>query len=73
MGFLGFPGGSEVKKLPSSAVDLSLIPGLGKSPGEGNGNALQYSCLGILMDRGVHCLASTCLYVFPPPYPLVNF
>ena len=34
------------KKLPSNAKDMSLIPGLGRSPGEGNGNLLQYSCLG---------------------------
>ena len=34
------------------AEDLGLIPGLGRSPGEGNGNPLQYSCLGNLMDRG---------------------
>ena len=32
--------------------DMNLIPGLGRSPGEGNGNALQYSCLGNSMDRG---------------------
>ena len=34
------------KNLPSNARDVSLIPGLGRSPGEGNGNLLQYSCLG---------------------------
>ena len=34
------------KKLPSNAKDMCLIPGLGRSPGEGNGNLLQYSCLG---------------------------
>ena len=48
---LGFPGGSVVKNLPANAGDLSLIPGLGKSPGEGNGNPLQYSCLENPMDR----------------------
>ena len=33
-------------------ADVGLIPGLGRSPGEGNGNPLQYSCLGNPMDRG---------------------
>ena len=42
---LGFPGGSEVKVSASNAGDLGSIPGLGRSPGEGNGNPLQYSCL----------------------------
>ena len=44
-----------VKNLPANAGDerdLGLIPGLGRSPGEGNGNPLQYSCLEISMDRG---------------------
>ena len=44
-----------VKNLPSNAGDtgdLGSVPGLGKSPGEGNGNPLQYSCLGNPMDRG---------------------
>ena len=41
----GFPGGSEVKRSACNAGDLGLIPGLGRSPGEGNGNPLQYSCL----------------------------
>ena len=49
---VGFPGDSVVKNLPSCA-DVSLIPGLGRSPGEENGNPLQYSCLGNPMDRGV--------------------
>ena len=49
---LGFPDGSVVKNLPFSEGDASLIPGLGGSPGEGNGNPLQYSCLGNPMDRG---------------------
>ena len=39
------PGGSEVKVSASNAGDLGLIPGSGRSPGEGNGNPLQYSCL----------------------------
>ena len=41
-----------VKKSASSAGDLGSIPGLGRSPGEGNGNPLQYFCLGNPMDRG---------------------
>ena len=48
---LGFPGGSVVKNSPASAGDMSSIPGLGRSPGEGNGNPLQYSCLENAMDR----------------------
>ena len=40
-----FPGGSEGKASASNAGDLGLIPGSGRSPGEGNGNPLQYSCL----------------------------
>ena len=42
---LGFPGGSEVKASASNAGDPGLIPRLGISPGEGNGNPPQYSCL----------------------------
>ena len=41
-----------VKNLPANVGDLGLIPGLGRSPGEGNGNLLQCSCLGNPMDRG---------------------
>ena len=48
----GFPGGSEGKVSACNAGDLSLIPGSGRSPGEGNGNPLQYSCLENPMDRG---------------------
>ena len=47
----GFPGIPVVKNLPDSARDAGLIPGVGRSPGEGNGNPLQYSCLRNLMDR----------------------
>ena len=46
-----FPGGSAVKNLPANARDSGLIPGSGRSPGEGNGNPLQHSCLGNPMDR----------------------
>ena len=51
---LGFPGGSMVKNPPASAGDTgdSYIPGLGRSPGGGNGNPFQYSCLENPMDRG---------------------
>ena len=42
---LGFPGGSLVKNSPANAGDVDLISGLGRSPGEGNGNPLQCSCL----------------------------
>ena len=41
-----------VKNLPSNAGDMSSIPGQGRSPGEENGNPLQYSCLGNPMNRG---------------------
>ena len=49
---MGFPGGSVVKKLPANVGDTGLIPGLERSPGEGNGNPLQYFCLENSMDRG---------------------
>jgi len=51
----GFPDGSVVKNLPASAGhtrDKDSVPGSGRPPGEGNGNPLQYSCLGNPMDRG---------------------
>ena len=48
----GFPGGSGVKDPPANAEDAGLIPGSRRSPGEGNGNPLQCSCLGNHMDRG---------------------
>ena len=46
-----FPGGSDGKASAYNVGDLGLIPGLGRSPGEGNGNPLQYSCLENSMDR----------------------
>ena len=49
---MGFPGGSEVKASASNAGDLGSICGSGRSPGEGNGNPLQCSCLGNPLDRG---------------------
>ena len=42
---MGFPGNSDYKESVCNARDLDLIPGMGRSPGEGNGNPLQYSCL----------------------------
>ena len=47
----GFPGGSDGKESACSAGDPGLIPGSGRSSGEGNGNPLQYSCLENSMDR----------------------
>ena len=49
---LGLPRWLSGKEPTCQAGHMGLIPGLGKSPGEGNGNPLQYSCLGNLMDRG---------------------
>ena len=49
---MGFPSSSIVKNPLTNVGDLGLIPGLGRSPGEGNGNPLQYSCLGNSMDKG---------------------
>ena len=50
--FFGFPGGSDDKESACSAGDLGLILGSGRSPGEGNGNPLQYSCQeGLLKDK----------------------
>jgi len=49
---LGFPYGSLIKNPPANAGDAGSIPGSGRCPGEGNGNPLQYSCLGNPMDRG---------------------
>ena len=49
---MGFPGGSECKKSACNAGDPVSIPGLGRSPGEGNSNPFQYSCLENSMDRG---------------------
>ena len=51
-GLEGFPGGSNGKESACSAEDLGSIPWSGRSPGEGNGYPLQYSCLENAMDRG---------------------
>ena len=50
--YICFPDGSTIKNLPANAGDTGLIPGMGRLPGKGNGNPLQYSCLGNPMDRG---------------------
>ena len=49
---LGFPGGPDNKESACNVGDLCSIPGLGRSPGGGHGNPLQYSCLENLIDRG---------------------
>ena len=51
----GFPGGAMIKNPPANVRDtgyLGSVPGLGRSPGEANGNSLQYYCLENSMDRG---------------------
>jgi len=48
----GFPGGSDSKESTCNAGDRGSIPGLGRSPGGGNGSPLQYSCVENPMDRG---------------------
>ena len=65
-----------VKNVPANAGDMGLIPGSGRSPGEGNGNPLQYSCLENLTDRGAwqaidHGVtkSQTQLSKQPPPPP----
>ena len=49
---MGFPGRSAVKNLPTNVGDVGSVPGSGRSPGKGNGNLLQYSCLENSNDRG---------------------
>ena len=49
---MGLPDGSDIKESACDSGDWGSIPGSGRSPGEGNGNPLQYSCLGNSMDRG---------------------
>ena len=50
-----FLGGSDGKESAGNAADPSLIPGSGRSPGEGNGNPLHYTCLENSMNRGAVC------------------
>ena len=54
----GFSGGSDSEELACNAEDLALIPRSGRSPGEGNGYLLQYSCLENSIDRGTSGLQS---------------
>ena len=56
---LGFPGSSDSKETACNSGDPGLIPGLGRSPGEGKGYPFQYSCLENPMDRGVHGIAKS--------------
>ena len=77
MNSLGFPGGLVVKNPPINAGGLGLIPGLGRSPGEGNGYWLQYSCLENPMDRGawqatVHGVTKSTATVHGIGHDLVN-
>ena len=63
----GFPGGSVVKNPPANAGDVGLMPGSGRSPGEGNSTPLYFSCLENPMDRKlwwatVHGVAQSILY-----------
>ena len=51
-GVRNFPGGSDSNASAYNVRDLGSVPGSGRSPGEGNGNPLQYSCLENPMDRG---------------------
>ena len=68
---MGFPGGSVVKNPPANAGDTGdkgLIPGSGKSPGEENGNPVQYSCLNNPVDNGawwatVHGIAKSEMHI----------
>ena len=69
---LGFPGVTVVKNQPANAEDVGSIPGSGQSPGEGNGNPLQYSCLENSMDRGawratVHGIAKSWTWLITYP------
>ena len=50
--YQAFPGGSDSKETACNVGDLGSIPGLGRSPGEGNGKPVQYFCLENSMDRG---------------------
>ena len=61
---MDFSGGSEGKESACRVGDLGSIPGSGRSPGEGNGNTLQYSCLENSLDRGASYLLSRLLYYY---------
>ena len=73
-----FPGGSFTHESACSAGDLGLIPELGRSPGGGNGNPLQYSCLENSTDRGAwwataHGVTESDTTTFIPDYFFWNF
>ena len=70
-----FPDGSDGKASAYNAGDLGSIPGSGRSPGEGNGNPLQYSCLENLMDGGVVDAAEggASWRSLQPPWPVFEF
>ena len=75
---LGFPHSSVSKKSACNAGNLGLIPGSERSPGEGNGNPLQYSCLENPMDREawqatVHGVARVRYNLVAKPRPYFNF
>ena len=57
-GITGFPGGSDGVESICSVGDLGSIPGLGRSPGEGHGNPLQYSCLENSMEKALQFIFS---------------
>ena len=74
---MGFPGGSVCKESTCNAEDAGSIPGSGRSPGEGNGNALQHSCLENPMDRGawratVHRLADSQTQLSNEHFPFLS-
>ena len=60
----GFAGGSVLKNMPTNAGDMGLIPESGRSPGEENGNPLQYSCLENPVDRGTWAISNNDLVGF---------
>ena len=64
-GTVGFPGGSEVKASACNAGNLGSIPGSGRSPGEGNGNPLQYSCLENPMEKEMASHSSILAWKIP--------
>ena len=73
----GFPGGSDGKEFAYIVGGLGSIPGSGRSPGEGNGNALQHSCLENPMDRGawratVHRLADSQTQLSNEHFPFLS-
>ena len=76
--YMGFPHRSVGKESANNAGDLGSIPGSGRSPGEGNGNPLQYSCLGDPMDRGawratVHRIAGVGHNLATKPLPPFSY